>query len=189
MAHYRVAAPGAQGENCNVVNRTRQIRVEGDIAIIPLTKGYEAIIDAADVPIVEALRWRALVVRRKDGSIENVYASSNAKGGNTVYLHRFIAGEPEGLHVDHRDGDGLNCRRDNLRPCTASQNNCNRRRGIRNTSGFKGASWNASVGKWLARITVRGKRHNLGHFDTPEEAHAAYVKGAAMHHGEFARHE
>jgi hypothetical protein len=188
MPHYRVAAQGAQRRNRKVVNAKRQIRVIGDIAFVPLTKGYEAIIDAADAPMVEGRLWRALVVRRKDGSIRTIYATSRASGGQTIYLHRLIAGEPEGAEVDHRDGDGLLNIRSNLRVCSTSQNHCNRRLSIRNTSGFKGASWNASVGKWLARIKVNGKRHNLGHFLTPEEAHAAYVAASLKYHGEFGNH-
>jgi hypothetical protein len=183
-----VATQAAQRRNCKVDKPKRPIRIEGDIAFIPLTKGHEAIIDAGDVPLADGRLWQALVVRRKDGSIRTIYATSRTGDGRTVYLHRLIAGEPEGAEVDHRDGDGLLNVRSNLRVCSTSQNNCNRRVSIRNTSGLKGASWNASVGKWLARIKVNGKQHNLGHFLTPEEAHAAYVAASLKYHGEFGNH-
>ena len=46
--------------------KPRPIRIEGDVAYVPLTKGYEAIIDVEDVPLVEGRNWHAHVVRKKD---------------------------------------------------------------------------------------------------------------------------
>ena len=89
--------------------------------------------------------------------------------------------------IDHADLDGLNNREENLRAANKSTNGANC--GIRshNTSGLKGASFCKATGRWRADITVRGKRQNLGRFDTPEEAHAAWFKAAKEAHGEFAR--
>jgi hypothetical protein len=89
--------------------------------------------------------------------------------------------------VDHKNvvpGDDRWC---NLRPATESQNQHNRGRAATNTSGLKGASFSKHTRKWLAQIAVRGVRKYLGYFDTPEEAHAAYVAASQQHHGEFAR--
>lgn len=53
--------------------------------------------------------------------------------------------------------------------------------------GFKGATYNRRQGRWMAQITVGRQRHYLGYFDTPGEAHAAYMAAATRHFGEFAR--
>lgn len=167
--------------------KTRPIRIEGDVAYITLTKGYEAVIDAADVPLVEGYVWHA--IPRK----HTVYAQHTTPLPNrkAVLLHRLIMGEPAGMNVDHRDGDGLNNRRrgeaGNLRIATVSQNRHNTRLLDRNTSGFKGVTWDKSRGKWKAMICLNDKRVNLGRFDDLEAAHAAYVAASQSLHGEFGR--
>jgi hypothetical protein len=64
---------------------------------------------------------------------------------------------------------------------------CNQRTSIANSSGFKGVTWSNAAKKWVAQITMHRKNRYLGLFDTPEEAHAAYVRASAEVHGEFGR--
>ena len=87
--------------------------------------------------------------------------------------------------ADHKNGDGLDNNWDNLRPCSYSQNSQNRRRGIRNTSGFKGVT--SSKRRWKALID-RGDRSKeyLGTFLTRELAARAYDDAAKKRYGEFA---
>ena len=87
--------------------------------------------------------------------------------------------------VDHRDTNGLNNRWLNLRSCTRSQNKANRgwQRGA--TVKTKGVSF-THTGRYRARIKVMGKEKHLGCFDTPGEAHAAYMAAARERFGEFA---
>lgn len=162
----------------------KPIRIEGDLAYVPLTKGYEAIVDATDVPLVEGYNWTAAVKSRTVYAIRTDYTGPKQR---RVRMHRVILGEPEGMQVDHRDGNGLNNRRDNLRKATHSQNTHNARTSNRNTSGFKGVGWNKAKAKWQARICINGKRKSLGYHDTPEVAYAAYCKASAKLHGEFGR--
>lgn len=164
--------------------RVRQIRIEGDIAYVPLTQGYEATIDAADLRLVEGYNWYAEARRH------SVYARRDDQDGQSrirVYLHRKICGCPDGLQVDHIDGDGLNNRRNNLRAVTAEQNARNQRVKPKNKSGFKGVSWSKRDAKWRAFIRASGMHLGLGSYDTPEAAHAAYCKASAELHGEFGR--
>lgn len=93
--------------------------------------------------------------------------------------------------VDHINGDRQDNRIANLRAATYSQNSANAKLHTRNTSGFKGAAKVVRKGKWTDRwqatITVQNKQLNLGsHFRTAEAAHAAYLKAAREHQGEFA---
>lgn len=167
----------------------RAIRIEGDIAYVPLTQGYEAIIDAADVPLVEDLKWSAQVIRRKDGTIRAVYAIATVVTGKLrshVRMHRRIAATPDGLETDHEDRDGLNNRRSNLRAATPSQNQYNRRINRNNTSGFKGVRWRKDTKKWRAEIKHQGKMLNLGHFSNQQDAVAAYLAASAQFGGAFA---
>lgn len=169
----------------------RPIRIEGDIAYIPLTRGYEAVIDAADVPLVEGWNWTADIdLRRCDCSIRTVYARRNdyseAKP-RKVRMHRVIAGTPEGFETDHEDGDGLNNRRNNLRTATKGQNQHNGKIRITNTSGLKGVHFRKDIGKWHASITNDRKQKFLGSFRCPTAAHIAYVKASRELHGEFGR--
>ncbi len=101
-------------------------------------------------------------------------------------MHRQILGEPDGLQVDHRDGNGLNNRRRNLRTATVSQNACNRKVRADSASGLKGVGRDKRDGRWHARIQINGKRHILGHFDTAKEASAAYIAAVRKFHGEYA---
>jgi hypothetical protein len=88
-------------------------------------------------------------------------------------------------HLDHINGDRGDNRIANLRECTRSQNQSNRARQSNNTSGFKGVVLHQ--GKWMARVTYRGKTHYFSGFDTAQEAAAAYDIAAVKIHGRFAK--
>ena len=105
----------------------------------------------------------------------------------TVRMHRFITDAKSGQIIDHRDGDGLNNTRGNLRQCSKSQNAMNSR--IRNTnkSGFKGVCWHKRINKWYAQIQVKGKKVHLGYFTCIMKASKAYIAAAKKYHGEFAK--
>lgn len=89
-------------------------------------------------------------------------------GERTVLLHRWLMGckVRDGRYVDHLNGDVLDCRRSNLRVCTAAENAANRKTIA--ASGFKGVYRHRS--KWQARAKRAGRITNLGLFDSPEEA-------------------
>ena len=170
----------------NVMRKSRAIRIEGGIAIVPLTQGYEAIIDAEDVHLVDGFCWHALPYGY------STYASRQKNiGGNrkNFHMHRVIAQTPDHLFTDHIDGDGLNNRRANLRNATCAQNNSNKKLRSDNTSGLLGVSWHKRDEKWAAQIATGGKTIHLGYFLSPREAHEAYSAAAKSLHGEFASRE
>ncbi len=98
-----------------------------------------------------------------------------------VLMHRQITGASQEEQVDHRDRNGLNNTRENLRIASSQQNAFNR--GKRNGE-FKGVS--KCRRKWRARITIDGKEEYLGVFSTPEEAARVYDRRARELFGEFA---
>lgn len=167
---------------------TRPIRIEGEIAYIPLTKGYEAVIDARDVPLVDGRNWCASV------DLNTVYAMRRDNVGGkwkNIKLHRVLMGEPLGFEVDHRDGNGLNNRRQgetgNLRLATHGQNKRNSRYLTKGAVGLKGVKMDRRCNKYQARICAFGRTISLGYFSTPEDAHEAYCKASADLHGSFGR--
>jgi hypothetical protein len=168
--------------------KIREIRIDGNIAYVLLTQGYEAIIDAEDVHLVAGCNWSAA---QKGGTVYAQRTDCSGPKQKTIMLHRIIMGDPIGLDVDHRDGNGLNNRRrgdfGNLRVATPYQNQSNRGAQKNNTSGFKGVTLHRQMGKWQAQIGAGGVKKYLGIFETPEAAHDAYVKASAELHGEFGR--
>lgn len=102
-------------------------------------------------------------------------------------MHREIVASEGRFEVDHRDGDGLNNQRHNLRIATSSQNQGNQCKTQGRTSRFKGVSWAKRHGKWVAQIQVKRRSKNLGYFRREEEAAAAYDQAALRFFGEFAR--
>ncbi len=107
-----------------------------------------------------------------------------------LYRHRIIwcmhyEAWPE--RIDHRDGNSLNDQIQNLRICNPSQNSANCKRPSVNKSGYKGVFFYRN--KWRATMTANGKTIFLGDFTDPVTAHAAYLKAAQQHFGEFARAE
>lgn len=88
--------------------------------------------------------------------------------------------------IDHRDGDGLNNQRHNLRPATTRQNGQNRRKVAAASSAFKGVSFHLRDRKWQARIKVSAARIQLGYFESEADAARAYNAAALKYFGEFA---
>lgn len=100
-------------------------------------------------------------------------------------FHRVLSDVTRDLVVDHRDGNGLDNRKSNIRICTIAENVANKRKS-RGVSRFKGVSMGCSR-KWRSRIRVDRKIINLGSFSTEQEAAQAYDKAALSHFGSFAR--
>lgn len=159
--------------------------------LIPLSAGLHAKVDDSDYEILSRFRWRAQVWRRrrKDGTIvENRYAARSG-GKRLILMHRAIMRDPPGREIDHRNGDGLDNQRGNLRIATHQQNQANRR-STRSASGFRGVrrdeDRSGAKRQWRAYINYNGKPHHIGRFETPTEAARMYDQVAKIVWGEFA---
>lgn len=157
--------------------------VLGETTIIPLTKGYECVIDTASLPLVGNWNW-------------SVYGKRNIYAGRGVwvdgkcspqFMHRELMGNPDGFQVDHINGDTLDNRISNLRLVTGAENAINRKKNKNNSSGHKGVSWNKRLTKWQAQIRFDGERIHLGFYHDLEEAADAYRDASMRLHGKLAR--
>lgn len=157
------------------------ICTEGGLAFISLTKGFEAVIDIADLDIVIGYRWVTLI----HSTTGHAYAVRYDRG-RCILMHRELLNAPVEMQVDHEDGDGLNNRRNNIRLATPNQNQANRAVERRNKLGAKGVSPSRTGKRFRASITPNGRKINLGSYATKEEAAAAYHGAAKALWGDFA---
>jgi len=155
---------------------------------IPLTQGKVALVDADDAPLVLRYKCQAAFNKKAGGwYAQRSFTDPLISGGQvTVFLHRFILKPPKGVRLDHENGNGLDCRRTNLRLATAAQNCQNRR--ASNKHGFKGVTRDArqKTRQWRATLGGDKQRVTLGSFDTAEDAARAYDTKAKELYGEFA---
>ena len=141
-----------------------------------------AIIDAEDYELISKHSWYALIC--KDTSYAYTKLWRNGKD-ISLAMHRLIMNCPTGQYIDHRDRNGLNNCKSNLRICSHRQNCMNQKPTI-GTSKHKGVSWSKDRNRWLAKIDPDGKQKFLGRFVNEIDAAMAYNEAAKKYFGEFA---
>lgn len=137
---------------------------------IPLTRGFEALVDDDDFEELSRFKWHANVTSK--GAVYAARKSRRPDGTySIVYMQRQITNPPDGMDCDHINGDRLDNRRCNLRSVTRSQN-------LRNahTTISRGVFWCKQTRRWFARISNNGRRVFLGRFQSREDATAAVWK-------------
>ena len=146
------------------------------MANIELTKGYVAVVDDADAPLLSRYTWCV------SGDTRYVVTTEQ---GKKIYMHRLLLGAPARSEVDHIDGNGLNNQRSNLRIADRYQQNRNTAKRVAGTSRFKGVSWDKARRMWRVQLYCGGKRVSER---WPTEASAArrYNELAATYFGEWA---
>jgi hypothetical protein len=119
-------------------------------------------------------------------TICKTYYAARLDKGRIVHMHRVIMDAPKGILVDHRNRNGLDNTKRNMRFATRAQNSCNRVRAVKGTSKYRGVYYGKREKKWHAAICFNGKRMHLGYFTDELEAAKAYDAAARVYHGEFA---
>lgn len=155
---------------------------------------FFALVDDEDFERVNKYNWCILKNKNK------LYAKTIING-LTITLHHFIFSPTlEQPIIDHIDGNGLNCKKINLRSATFSENMKNRKPKMGKE--FLGIKWHTSTvkyfskktgelkikmySKWWAQITTNGKSISLGKYSNAEDAAKAYDEAAKKYHGKFA---
>ncbi len=150
---------------------------------IPLTQGKFTLVDRDRFPELSVHKW--LAVRGPTGhwyAKRTEYVGGRAVG---VYMHNQILGTPKGFIGDHRDGDGLNNRGENLRIATNARNQMNKC--AKGSTGYKGV-WKNPSGNYGAKVMAEGVYRYLGRFEDPEVAARAYDDAAREMHGPNGRY-
>lgn len=137
---------------------------------IPLGKSGEfTLVDDEDYAWLSRWKWKL----HSQGYACRTSWDAHSKKWLCILMHRLIADTPAHLQADHINRRRLDNRRCNLRNVTGSVNTRNQGISPRNTSGFRGVTWDKSRGKWQAKTKHQGRWIFLGRFATAVEAGAA----------------
>jgi len=153
---------------------------------IELTQNKYAVVDDDDFERINQYKWQA------DFSHGNWRARRSIQKINgkrvPLYMHQVIISCPKGFEIDHRNHNGLDNRKCNLRTCTQAENQHNRRiqQQRKTTSQYKGVYWHKRDKIWGAMIRLNNKQIHLGNFLNETEAAKAYNRKAKELFGEFA---
>ena len=145
--------------------------------------GHSVMIDDQDYLHVNQFTWH--ITKRKHTYYVFRYVKISTSKYTILLLHRDLMGctKGDGKLIDHKDRNGLNCQRSNLRFCTRSQNRANSVSS--GGSKFKGVSWKKSKGLWRTALQFNGKHIHVGYFDNEIDAAKAYNAEAVKYHKEF----
>lgn len=143
------------------------------------------LVDDEDFEFLNQWNWHLKPARN------TFYATRQQFDGHSnfkhVKMHRLILGLNDSkIKGDHKDRNGLNNQRANLRICNPSENNCNQKSHKGSTSKYRGVSWCTERKKWVAHIQKEKKLVHIGRFFTEKEAALAYNNMAKELHGDFA---
>ena len=136
-----------------------------------LSNGKSTIFDKADYELIKQYSWNW-----------NVGYSYTIIKDKYVPMHFILFND---YLYDHKNRNKLDNRRCNLRKCTYTENNQNISLKVNNTSGVTGVNLD-SRGRWIARVTVNGKRKTVYAGWNFEEAVVARLKAENKYYGEFA---
>ncbi len=148
---------------------------------IQLTKGMVALVDDQDFAALSAHRWQAWRRAHVWYAVRDVQRAGVVR---RILIHREIMQPPRGLSVDHKNHDGLDNRRANLRVCSQAGQVRNQRPIRGGSSRFKGVTRSPSA--WIAQIKHGGRKLHLGSFREEEKAARAYDRAATKLFGAFA---
>lgn len=176
-----------------------EYEIRGDVTALFLYptdgKRYETLIDTSDLEYVKSLDlyWNL----RRDVNTNGFYARSTERylgedgkmHGRSRYLHVELI-NPEhnpDVYVDHRDHDGLNNRRKNLRRSENKENTKHRKaKNSNNTSGYRNVMLDKQSGLWMVRLQVNKKAKTLGKFEDVHEAGEYAEQMRQKYYGKYA---
>lgn len=147
--------------------------------------GNYVFVDDEDYERLNKHRWYLWRNKKKDTlklyAIRAIYPS-----GKTIYMHRVILAVPsKKIDIDHKNHNGLDNRKKNLRICSRSENQQNSRKQKNKTSIYKGVSLERKLGKWRSEIMTKIGKKFLGYFKDEKKAARAYNQAAVKYFKKF----
>jgi hypothetical protein len=153
---------------------------------IKLTHGKIALVDNDDYERLAPFKWHAMKTKQiEDKWYAKQIIRVEGEPTQNIYMHRLIMGAGPGFEVDHRDRDGLNNIRRNLRVCSHIQN-CANIATRASLSGYRGVYWCKVTRRWVAEAKVNYKTIRIGRYKDLIEAAVARDKYVSGLYGEFA---
>lgn len=126
---------------------------------IMLTQGKVALVDDCDYEELNKHKWCACKCR-------NTFYAKRCKTidgkRTTLYMHNIILGEKHGLVIDHKNGNGLDNRKENIRHTTVRGNNCNKH--IMKSSKYPFVHWRKDKKLWQSTVRINNKTKHIGYF-------------------------
>jgi hypothetical protein len=160
--------------------------VRQDMKAINLNNGYVTLVDDEDYERVHHLPWRVYKDKRRATAYARYYKySPETRKSRSIYLHSLLMDTPKGYCVDHKNGNGLDNTRSNLRVVSIGANLHNARRPMAK-SGFRGVEFCKHVSKYRAFINCNHKYKHIGYFTCPIEAAKARDREALRLYGKDA---
>jgi len=150
---------------------------------IALTRNILALVDDEDFEKLSKHKWFAYPHGKTFYAMRVI--NKNGKS-HKIRMHREIMNVQKGFEIDHKDRNGWNNQKSNLRICTKEENNRNRGLQKNNKSGVPGVWWRKEMKKWRVFIRSHGKLIHLGHFDSKDEAIKVRLEATKKHHKEYA---
>lgn len=152
---------------------------------IELIHGEFALVDDSDFDYLNQFNWYVFKSNNTSYAVRTIYTDGKSKSRR---MHRDILGNDLNRpNIDHKNGDGLDNQRLNLRFCNQSENNMNKRARVGCSSIYKGVYWKKQVSKFASTIKINGKSKHLGFFSDEVMAAVAYDAEALKLFGEFAK--
>ena len=136
--------------------KNKYILLNKQDAYIEDVRGNRSLINISDIPLVKDSYWSLS---------GNGYFSRNSGTDESITIHRFITGCPDGLVVDHINHNKLDNRRENLRVCSQFENMCN----SKEKGKIVGVNRNNTNGKRMASVDAQGFKKRK-QFNSKEEA-------------------
>ncbi|MDB5055056.1 MAG: Pathosis-related transcriptional factor and protein [Bacilli bacterium] len=162
--------------------------IRGDVTAIflnsPTHGAMETLIDTVDLEKIINLNYTWHACPNANGQCYYVFTNILINGKRVkTGLHRWLMDLPEGLIVDHINGDTLNnLRSSNLRSTTVQANTQNRHIAkVNGTSGVRGVYWHKQSKRWIAKLSINKIVTYLGCFEDLKEAERVVKEGRAKY--------
>lgn len=154
---------------------------------LPLTRGKVALVDDADFDWLNQWKWYASEAKPGRFYAVRFIWLKERGAAKIVSMHRELLKVGPSIKVDHKNGNGLDNQRHNIRAATDSQNSANQFKKSGCTSKYKGVTWDRARRKWAVAIKQNGIKIHLGRFDDEKVAALTYDEAASKLFGEFAK--